>query len=268
LRAPLFAGRAFTAQDDAAAPKVAIVNEAFVHSFLPHAYPVGRHVFLYIDKNAPFEIVGVVKNARYSSALTDPIPSEIYVPFSQWTDMPPESLALELRTSGPAMPGLVRGIGDALGSINRYATFTVAPMDALLKDSVQRQRTMATLSAGFGFSALGLAVIGLFGVLTYIVNRKVHEIGIRLALGAQPREILRTVIWDGITMVLAGIAGGTAASLALTRFVSSLLFEIKPTDPLSFIGGPVLLLLVALLASYLPARRAMRVDPMLALRYE
>jgi putative ABC transport system permease protein len=168
-----------------------------------------------------------------------------------------------------ASPGLVEEVKKQVWSVDgQIPVGDVHAMDELIAVSLAQQRFNMLLLGLFAALALILAAVGIYGAMAYSVNQRTHEIGIRTALGAQPRDVLRLVMRDGAKIALFGIASGIAGALALTRLMGSLLFEVKPTDPATFAGVAILLALVALAACYIPARRAMRVDPMVALRYE
>jgi predicted permease len=265
----LLQGRFFTPADSAGAAKVTMINAAFAREHFAGLNPLGQDLRL---ENDTLEIVGVVSDVK--SRLDEPAPSTMFVPIAQasygidqlfqaWfpttvlvrTAMNPLGLshAVEeaLRQSNPDMP-----VGETRS------------MDEVLSHSIAYQRFLMTLMSVFAALALVLAAIGIYGVMSYSVNERTHEMGIRMAVGANRREVLWLVVSRGLGLTLAGLAFGMAASFGLTRLLGGLLFGVKPTDPTTLIAVTLLLTAVALLASYLPARRATKVDPMVALRYE
>jgi putative ABC transport system permease protein len=265
----LLQGRFFTPADSAGAAKVIIINAAFAREHFPGLNPLGQNLTL---ENDTLEIVGVVSDVK--SHLDEPAPSTMFVPMAQasygidqlfqaWfpttvlvrTTVNPLALshAVEeaLRQSEPNMP-----LGESRS------------MEEVLSRSVAFQRFLMTLMSVFAGLALVLAAVGIYGVMSYSVSERTHEMGIRMALGANRREVLWLVVSGGLRLTLAGVAFGMAASFGLARLLGGLLFGVKPTDPTTLIVVTLLLTAVALLASYLPARRATKVDPMVALRYE
>ena len=264
LHIPLLMGREFQARDSLGAPQVAIVNQAFVHQFFLDRNPVGKHVKAGAETDPWREIVGVVGNVRQLGP-DHPESPEIYIPYLQ---EPTSDMFLVLRTAGdPAVPlAQVRAAVRELDS--SQPVYDAATMEERLWLSIAPQRFSALLVGAFAVLAMILGAIGIYGVLAFSMARRTREIGIRVALGAQRLDLLRTVISEGLQPAMAGTAIGIAAAVGLTRYIASQLHGIKPTDPLTFAVVAILLLLVALLACYIPARRAMRVDPMVALRHE
>ncbi|HEX8073328.1 MAG TPA: ABC transporter permease [Pyrinomonadaceae bacterium] len=256
-------GRAFTAQDRAGAPPVVVVNEEFARRYFPDRDAVGQRLRQSPDE--PYmEIVGVARNAKYRTLRERPLPF-VYIPAAQEYQ---RGMTLVVRADGDpaALAGPVRA---AVTALNRdVPVYAVRTMTEHIGAALASERLIATLLSVFGGAALLLAAVGLYGVMAYSVAQRTHEIGIRMALGAQRGDILRLVIGQGLAMVLVGAAAGLVIALAATRLVASLLFDLSATDPLAFAAVTILLALVALLACYLPARRAMKVDPMVALRYE
>ncbi|MEJ2009215.1 MAG: ABC transporter permease, partial [Acidobacteriota bacterium] len=263
-------GRAISAQDTATSTPVAVVNQAFVHKFLPRGNPIG-HRFSSGDAFKPpgFQIVGVLEDVRYSSTRE---PAGPMVFFSAFQLQAGSILAyvneIEVRTAGdPArITGEVRG---AIHDIDSNLPITdITTLATQVDDSLGQQRAVSGLTGFFGILGLLLACVGLYGIMAYSVARKTHDIGIRMALGAERRDVLRLVIGQGLKLALIGVAIGIAGALGLTRFLSSLLYGVKPTDPITFVAVSLILIAVALAACYIPARRATKVDPMEALRYE
>jgi macrolide transport system ATP-binding/permease protein len=261
LGAALVQGREFTTQDTADAPPVIVINEATARRYWSGQAAVGKR----IQRGHQFaEIVGVVKNSREKGLTVEPVPA-IYLPLLQ--NYTPE-LTLHVRTATEArtMLAAVRREAQALdANLPLYDLRTLAEQR---DGSLYAERMAATLLTLFGALALVLAAIGLYGVLSYSVTERKREMGIRLALGARPRDLLRLVVGQGMLMTLIGLCLGVGASLALTRFLGTLLFGVTVTDPLTFALLPLLLGGVAALACWLPARRATRVDPLTALRAE
>jgi putative ABC transport system permease protein len=261
---PVIRGRAFTAQDKADAPKVILINETLARKYFPGEDPVGKRLTLGLnDING--EIVGVIGDVR-SSSLSKEAGPEFYVPLEQ---VPFSDLSLVVRTSFDDPALVAESLRAAVQEVDKdQPLYEVRTMNSLIANSVARQRFSMTLLALFAAFALLLACVGIFSVMSYLVTQRTHEIGIRMALGAQTRDVLRMILGRGMTLTLIGIGIGLAASFALTRVMRGLLFGVSATDPLTFTGVSLLLALVALAACYLPARRAARVDPMVALRYE
>ena len=266
MRIPLLQGRLFSPQDSPSTPNVAIISKTLANRFFPQQNPIGRQMRFGFppNDNVPREIVGVVGDVRDESLSREPGPM-MYVPFAQ---APLYGGEVVVRSSLIAS-NIAAGIRQAVGSIDKNLPVTdVESFPDALGASVAQERFRTLLLGLFGALALVLSAVGIFGVISYSASQRTHEIGLRMALGAQPRDIVRMVLREGFFLAFTGIACGFVAALALTRFLRGLLFQIKPTDPVTFVGAAILLALVALLACYIPARRAMRVDPIIALRYE
>lgn len=279
MEIPLRCGRGFTSQDDARAPKVAIVSEIFARQFFPNQDPLGKRV-RFIFGNREVEIVGVVADTKYMSQREDLKPL-IYTPWQQEiADIGAMSFMLRSTGEPAALAATVREVVRAMDS--NLPVTEVSTQNARAQATLGQERLSALLLSFFGVLALLLAAIGLSGVLAYSVSQRTNEIGIRMALGAQPFNVLRLVIWQGMKLVLIGLALGAFAVYALVRLLATQyfaqeswqrqmadqLYGVKGTDPLTFAAIAVLLSLVALLACALPARKAAQVDPMVALRYE
>jgi predicted permease len=262
---PFVLGRGFGPQDTEHSPKVAVISESMAQRFFPNISPLGKH-FRVDDPNqtGEVEVVGVVKDARYL-ALTEEFAPIAFYPHTQ---RPYTLLNFVVRFSGPA-ESVVPQIRKTIKQVNRNL-----PVDDVvsLSDQIGRalvqQKLVARLASFFGLLALLLACVGLYGVMSYGVARRRNEIGIRMALGAQGRSVLWLVLREALMLVGIGLVIGVLASLALTKTASSLLYELKPNDPLTLVGATLLLAVVALVAGYLPARRAAQVEPMVALREE
>ena len=260
---PLRKGRIFTEADKAGAPDVIVVNEAFARRYFPGVEPLGQRLSLGIN-NIEGEVVGVVGDIR-GTRLATPAAPEYYVPEATvaFTD-----LTLVIRTKGdPA--SLTPALREVVKEMDKdQPLYDVRTMDALVARSVARQRFSMTLIGVFAVLAMLLAAVGIFSVMSFLVSQRAHEIGIRMALGAQRRDILSMVVRQGVTLTLVGVCVGLAGAFALTRLMSGLLYEVSATDPVVYGGITALLAAVALLACYVPARRATKVDPLIALRYE
>ena len=263
---PVVSGRPFIARDDASAPPVVVVNQSFVKRYLSGGDAVGRRLLFDLDGAGPRprEIVGVIADVR-SFGLEEETHAELFFPYWQ---IPFGLLGVTLRTSvDPA--SLAAPLRDAVWSIDRDQPIThLMPMAQLADESLTFRRAGMTLAAGFGLLALVLAAIGIYGVLSYSVSRRTREMGIRVALGATPRGVARLVVREGLVMTGIGVAIGLAAALALSRFLQSLLYEVRPADPVTYVAVAVTLMTVAVLATWLPARRASSLDPITALRTE
>jgi putative ABC transport system permease protein len=268
LHIPLKRGRTFDARDRREAPAVAVVNEALAAQVFPGENPLGQKlsIGLRADKSDPgtFEVVGVVGDVHHAG-LHVPSRPEIYVPHPQqswsWT-------AIVVRTSGDplAIGGPIRREVAALDP--EQAVYNVRTLSELLSGSLAAHRFIMTLLAGFALLALALATVGVYGVMAGSVERRTGEIGLRMAVGADPGDVLRMVLGQAARLAAAGVTLGLVTAFALTRVMQSLLFGVSPTDPATFAAVAGVLAAAAVLASYLPARRAARVDPLTALRYE
>ncbi|MGH9833108.1 MAG: ABC transporter permease, partial [Blastocatellia bacterium] len=261
LGVPLAGGREFTAQDTAEAPRVAIINEAMARRYWPGQEAVGKRLN---RGRVDHEVVGVVRNGKEKGLTADPRPA-IYLPLTQ--SYRPE-LTLHVRTATGAQT-LLAAVRREVQSLD--ATLPVYNLQTLAQQkdgSLYTERLAAALLTLFGLLALSLAAVGIYGVLSYAVTERTREMGIRLALGAQPRDLLKLVVGQGMILVLIGLVIGAGASFALTRLIEKLLFGVSATDPLTFAVIPLLLAGVALLACWIPARRATRMDPLAALRHE
>ena len=268
MQIPLRAGRDFTPLDREGQTLVAILNQELVREFFPHENPIGVRIRWAGDGVARWmTVIGVVGDVKHSG-LNRPTDPAVYTPFSQSDEGWKRFMTIAIRTRDePA--GLIEEVKKQIWSVDgQIPVSDVHAMNDLIAVSLAQQRFNMLLLGLFAALALILAAVGIYGAMAYAVNQRRHEIGIRIALGARRSDVLRIVLGDGAKIALFGITSGIAGALVLTRLMASLLFEVKPTDPATFAGVAILLALVALAACYIPARRAMRVDPMVALRYE
>jgi putative ABC transport system permease protein len=269
LGIPLVSGRDFNDRDKAGSAGVVIINENMAKRFWPGVDPIGKQFVLASEakQDAPemrLEVIGVAKDVKYRT-LGEEAQPHMYLPFLQHYD---PSMALLVKTAGDpaAMIGTVqREVQKQDAEVQGFFARTLIQHMAF---SLMPARLAAALLAVFGLLALLLATVGIYGTISYAVSQRTHEIGLRMALGAQRSDILKLILGHGLAMTLIGIAVGVGASFALARLLSSLLFGVSPTDPLTIAGVALLLSAVGLLACYIPARRATRIDPMVALRYE
>ena len=264
LRIPLVAGRAFSEQDRQSALQVAIVNQAFGRQFLSDGNVIGKHVRAGARTGPWREIIGIVGNVRQLGPDHPESPA-IYVPYLQ---EPASDMHVVLRAVGDPLNS-VADVKAAVRAVDaNQPVYDVATMDQRLSESIAPQRFNALLVGMFALLALGLGAIGIYGVLAYSVAQRTHEIGVRVALGARREDVLALVVGEGMRIVALGMGIGLLGALALPPLLRSLLFGVKPSDPVTLVAVSVGLALVAALACYLPARRATKVDPMVALRYE
>jgi predicted permease len=263
LRIPLIAGRDFTDADDQKRGYVAVVNQAFTEHFLPGQNPLG-HVFHGWGER--IEIVGVVKNSDYHKLGQAPEPY-FFVPLKQFYNTDSD-IAVQVRTAGPP-ESVLASVRAKLRSLDpRVFLFAAIPMTDYTAAGTYVQKSAALVLGVLGTLALLLAGLGLYSVLAYTVSQRTHEIGVRVTLGAQQGDILQLVVWEGMLLVAAGLALGTAGGFGTSRLVASALFGVSASDPATYLAVVALLALVTLAACWLPARRAARTDPMEALRYE
>lgn len=264
---PLVAGRDLAAADTQGSPRVAVINETMARQVFRERTPIGRH-FQFVngaDRNVAIQVIGVARDSR-SASLDQPVSPTLFMPHAQ---VPPSGMTVEVRTTPDPM---------TVAFTIRKAVQGVDPSMALVEMKTQRQqiapqtigepRALAALTTVSGMIGLLLACVGLYGVVSYEIVRRTHEIGIRMALGAQRSEVLRLVLCQTVVVVTIGIGIGIALAKAASRLIGSVLFGVRPGDPLAVGSAMAVLVAVALAASYLPARRATKVDPMVALRYE
>jgi predicted permease len=262
LGTPLFTGRDFTFQDRMGAPMVAIINQTMARYYFRNGNPIGRHVTMGRDT---MEIVGVVGDAKYVS-LRETAPRTLYVPCFQ--EELPWGPAVFIRTS-LTTSAITAPLREFVRALDRNVPLAdISTLSQHVEQSLIRERLIAMLSSFFGLLALLLACIGLYGVMSYSVVRRTNEIGIRVALGAARRDVLRLVLQETMLLVALGIGIGLPVALASTRLIRNQLFGLEPNDPFTICAATLLMVAVSALAGYLPARRAARVDPMVALRHE
>ncbi len=259
---PLLQGRLFGPQDRRGGPRAVIINHAFLKKYFPQGEALGRRIVVVTSNKAPTEIVGVVGDVRYNRMTAEPQPT-VFLLNSQ-TPRYISYLVVRATTDPMTLTTVIRREIQEVDKTQGVAA--IKTMEQYLSESVARPRLYAILLAVFAGLALLLSAIGLYGLMAYTVSQRTHEIGIRVALGGQSRDIFKLVVGRGLMLALVGISVGLAGALALTRLLTGLLFSVRPTDPVTFAVVLLLLGLVALLACYFPARRAMKVDPMVALR--
>jgi putative ABC transport system permease protein len=259
----LIAGREFTEYDNESAARVVIISEATARRHFPNEVPVGKR----IGNGRPDgwrEIVGVTADVKHFGLNQDARVS-MFFPHRQ---QPVRRMVIVARTATDPM-SLSSPLRSAVAAMDKnLAVSNIGPMEEITAQSIGQERFTLLLLGLISALALLLAVAGIYGVMSYAVAQRTHEIGVRVTLGAQTRDVLRMVVAQGMVLVLAGVGIGLASALALTRFIRGLLFGVTATDPMTFVGVAALLALVALVACYIPARRASKVDPMVALRCE
>jgi predicted permease len=264
MQIPVVAGRVFTSADDGTAPAVVVVNEAAARRYFPDAEPIGRRFGATAETSGRYEVVGIVRDAKYNSVRDAALPTM----YRTYLQAPPGSVTFEVRTAGDPL--------SAIGSV-REAVRQVDPNVPVIDITTQteelerrflQEKVFAQAYTLFGGLALLVASVGLFGLMSYTVARRTYEIGIRMALGAARADVLRLMMRESMILVATGVALGLAAAAAASRLVSNLLFGVGPTDPIVMAGAAFVMVFVSALAGYLPARRAAQVDPLIALRYE
>ena len=264
MEIPLLEGRGFGQQDTATSTKVAVINTALARELFHGANPIGRRFLMDLPQGW-LEIVGICGDTRYRN-LREPAPPQFFVPYVQGTDVGDMTYAVRSSMSeAELVPSLRRVVQQADRDLPMVDIRTQVEQN---EATMSQERMVASLMSGFGLVALALACVGIYGVMAYSVANRTNEIGIRLALGALPRQVLRMILREATWISLAGVAAGLGAALLLARLVKSMLYGLQPADPVSLIGGAGLLIAVGLAASWLPARRASAVEPMEALRHE
>jgi predicted permease len=261
----LLRGRVFNDSDTATSPSVLVVSNAFVKTYFPNEDPIGKRIIFDGPNRTPREIVGIVDDVR-RKGLDKEVQAEMYASYIQ---RPERRLNLVIRSAGPDASELTPAVRAAVKAFDsKQIIWRTQTVEQLLSTSVAPRKFNMMLLGIFAGVALVLAAVGLYGVMSYSVSWRTQEIGIRMALGAKRTDVLRMVVRQGMTMTLIGLAFGLVGVFALSRVMVGLLYGVSPTDPLTFTGVSIILLLVALLACLIPARRATRVDPIVALRTE
>ena len=267
---PLLKGRAFTEEDksESESPSVIVVSETTARSFWPGEDALGKHIKVGSPSNNDnkwLTVIGVVKDVRQFELVVEPKP-QMYLPFTQANFFEPRALVVKTNLEPLSLAATVR---KTVWEIDKDQPVSdIASMEHIVSESVARQRFSMLLLGIFAGLALVLAAVGIYGVMSYSVAQRTHEIGIRMALGAQKKDVLKLTIGQGLKLVLIGVAIGLGAAFILTRVIASLLFGVSATDPITFVAISLVLIGVAMLASLIPALRAMKVDPMFALRYQ
>jgi macrolide transport system ATP-binding/permease protein len=262
---PLLLGRRFSFQDAEGGPRVAVINQTAALRYFGNRNPIGVR-FNLSQRKGPIQVIGVVKDAKYYS-LREAATAMVFLPLFQFSP-DAQRVTFEVRTA-VSPRSMVAAARHRIEATDRnLPMMDVKTLTEQIDQSLMPVRLIATLSSLFALLALLLACVGLYGIMAYAVERRTHEIGIRMALGAEKRDVLRLVVGQGTFLTLTGVGIGLLGALGLMKFLSSLLYGVKPTDPLTFIAASLILVAVGLLACYAPARRATKVDPMVALRYE
>jgi predicted permease len=266
LRIPVIAGRGITAADSESAAKVALINQTLAKEYFPNQNPIGRRISASKERPGEWEVVGVVADATYTS-LREGKPATVYTPYAQSRDRVGR-MAFVVRTKGDP-EAMISAVREAVRRIDpNIPLFSILSQTDQIEQSLRQERALARLSTFFGLMALALSCIGLYGLMSYIANGRTRETGVRIALGAVGRDIAADVLRRSFALVATGVLLGIAAALALTRYISSMIFGIEPNDPVSIAIAVATMVLVALAATAIPARRASRVDPIIALRAE
>jgi len=268
MQIPLLAGRDFDDRDTRISPHVALVNETFAREFLAGANPIGKTLRTRAEPDFPsteYQIIGVVRDTKYAS-LRDVTPPMTFGPMPQFPG-PGSWSYLFLRSSAPPV-ALISAVRQKISQVNPEIATKFHVFQTDIQNGLVRERMMALLSGFFGALAALLATIGLYGVISYIIATRRNEIGIRMALGAIPQDIVGNIMRQTLLMLALGVGAGILLSLAAARGAGTLLFGLQPNDPLSLVAASAFLVVVALIASYVPARRASRIDPTIALRCE
>jgi predicted permease len=259
------AGRGFTEQDTANSPKVVVINEALAQRLFPGENALGRRL-MRNTKGPALEIIGITANSKYHDLTEEPVP-HFDLPALQKGYGSYTNIVLRTRNDPADLVAAVRA--ELLGLDPSIDVSDTAPMSNQISNALAAVTLASTLVGVFGFLALLLASVGLYGVMTWIVSRRTHEVGIRMALGAKPGDVLRLVLRQGLILTIGGLLIGLIAALVATRFIDTQqLYGVSPRDAFTFGVGAVVLAAVSLLACYIPARRATKVDPLVALRYE
>ncbi len=261
LGIPIVAGRSFTEQETQQRAQVVVVNEAFANKYFSGSDALGGQVNIELAGEWVAEIVGIVKNVHHEGVTVTPQP-DIYVPVLEFC----QSLIVRTEQDPMSMASVVSKEITQTGA--KPPVYRIRSMDDILYDSVAKPRLYMALFAIFSLVAFVLSAVGLYSLISYSVSQRTREIGVRMALGAKPGDVLKLILKEGLVLAIAGATLGLVLSFAMTRLMSSLLYGLSPTDTLTFVGVTLLVILVAILATYIPSRKAMRVEPVVALRYE
>ncbi|MBL8191487.1 MAG: ABC transporter permease, partial [Acidobacteria bacterium] len=265
LGIPVLAGRNFTAQDQMETPAVLIVSESFARKVWPEESPLGKQLMLdYTRGKYAYEVVGVTRDIRYYGLKSQP-QSEVFIPHAQNAYLP-MNVVVRTKTDPLQLVGAVRKVVRDLDATQPVSQ--VSTMEQLIRHSLAPDQFALALIGLLAALALLLASVGVYGVLSYSVTQRTQEIGIRMALGAKATDVLRMILGQGLRLAVAGVLLGIMGALALTRWITILLFNTPATDPATYIGVALFLIMVALLACYLPARKATQIDPIQALRHD
>jgi putative ABC transport system permease protein len=268
LAIPIVRGRGLTEQDNETAPRVIVINEAMAHAFWPNEDPVGKRMAIgESSKDTSWRtIVGVVGSVRHAGLTEEPVPCA-FIDYRQdlesWSRM---AFVMKTSTEPSSLTSTVRSSLVAIDP--QQPVYAIEPLEKLIEGSVAPRRFVMSLIGSLAFVALALALVGIYSVISFSVSERTREIGIRMALGAKRRDVLRMILGQGMRVSAVGIVMGLAIALGLTRLLRTLLFEVSATDPVTFVLVAMTMSLIALMACYLPARRATRVDPLVALRDE
>jgi predicted permease len=271
---PLLHGRFFNAQDNERAAHIVVIDDVFAHQYFPDRDPLGKRINL-DSKGGVAEIVGVVGHVKQWGLDSDDkqsLRAQLYVPYMQ---LPDQAMLLSANGTGALAkfdnltPDTAANLRTALKRMNGdQVMYGVQSMEEVIADTLQTRRAGMVVLGTFAALALGLASIGIYGVISYLVSQRTREIGIRVALGAKRTDVFGMILSEGLKMILLGLGIGFVAAIAMTRLMASLLFGVSATDPITFLAVAAILTVVALAACYVPARRATKVDPIVALRYE
>jgi predicted permease len=264
MEIPLLAGRGISARDTDGAPLVAVINEAAARKYFPNESPIGRRFGSRPEESGKLEVIGILRDAKYDSVRDAAVPT-MYVPYQQ---TPRDVATFEVRTGGDPVAA-IGGIRNAVREVDPdLPLMNVSTQLEEVEKRFLQEKLFAQAYTLFGGLALLVASIGLFGLMSYSVSRRTNEIGIRMALGARSQDVLRLVMSESMALAAAGVAMGLCGAIAASRLISNLIFGLAPTDPMTIAGAIVVMLLVSAAAGYLPASRASRIDPMVALHYE
>jgi predicted permease len=266
LQVPIVRGRDFTDADRLEATRVVIINEQLVKDAFPDVDPIGRTLRCGLDSLEPMTIVGITKDIR-TNGPSRPVQAEIFMPYEQHQG-PATSLNLVIRTDAADPLAIGATAAKQIRSRTPEVPVRIETMDMTMATATAAPRFRTVLLVVFAIVALLLAIAGVYGVMAYTVNQRVPEIGLRVALGASPSDVIGLVLREGALLIVIGLAAGAALSLAGARFISGLLFGVSPRDPMVFVAVSVLVAIAASMACLVPGRRALRVDPLVALRAE